>query len=85
MAPKLAPKTWPKVWIFFECVASFKTKKVANLGPTKIRKTHPSKQKNIFFEMVERLLEQTISVHPIEKLLSNEKIRWTYQISAQEC
>ena len=87
---KECPQNWsqnwpPKVWIFFECVASFKSKKVVNLGPTKIRKTHPSKQKKLLFEMVERLLEQTISVHPTAKLLSNEKIRWTCQISAPEC
>ena len=32
-----------------------------------------------------RLLEQIRSAHPTEKLFSNEKIKWTYQISAQEC
>ena len=52
LVPKLAPKTWPKVSIFFKCVASFKSKKVANPVPTKI--LTPSKQKIYwFFEMVE--------------------------------
>ena len=54
LAPKLAPKTWSKVPIFFKCVDSFKSNKVANPGPTKLKKNQPSKQKIYwFFEMVE--------------------------------